>query len=266
MVCTKPIRLPSQGNLLVPCGKCRACRIARAKEWTVRIMHEINYHDYSYFVTLTYNDDNLPSDNSLSKQELQKFFKRLRKGYEPGTIKYYACGEYGEQYGRPHYHAIIMSAAEISKEVLQKNWSFGYVYVGNVTYDSARYTADYVQKQYTGQLAIQKYGTRQPPFSIKSLGLGAQFALDNSQQILDNLGITMRGDNVGIPRYYKKLIGLDSQNPDMVYRAQVRDAEIRQVHIERRGLLGQADSRVQSRNQADRNLNARLNQKKKGKL
>lgn len=80
-------------------------------------------YDQNCFVTLTYNNENLPADGSLDKSHLQKFFKRLRK---KTRFRYFACGEYGEvcrtcgkssplckcarfikSIGRPHYHVCI---------------------------------------------------------------------------------------------------------------------------------------------------------------
>ena len=97
MQCTNPsiIRNPKYDfgrtdqpqGLLVPCGKCMACRIAKTREWTVRMMNESNCHDKNVYVTLTYSDDYLPEDLSLSKREAQLFLKRLRKSIEPPKIK-----------------------------------------------------------------------------------------------------------------------------------------------------------------------------------
>ena len=66
MQCTSPIRLYKGVNslvypdgLVVPCGKCLSCRIAKRREWTMRLWHELPYHQSSIFLTLTYDDDNL---------------------------------------------------------------------------------------------------------------------------------------------------------------------------------------------------------------
>ena len=86
MYCVQPItiQVPIKGikafqDLEVPCGKCIGCRIAKRKEWSLRMLHELTYHPQSSFITLTYDDYNLPSDNSLKKRHLQLFIKRLRK-------------------------------------------------------------------------------------------------------------------------------------------------------------------------------------------
>lgn len=103
MQCSKPIFLKEKG-LEVPCGKCINCRVSRSREWTIRLMNELQYYKTSLFVTLTYDDEHLPSDNGLHISDLQKYFKRLRRDldYSNRKIKYFACGEYGDQFGRPH--------------------------------------------------------------------------------------------------------------------------------------------------------------------
>lgn len=194
MQCTNPIRLGArQGGgprfeLQVPCGKCLACRISRSREWATRIVHEKDCHEESCFITITYDAVNLPNDGSIHKSELQKFIKRLRK-YLDKKIKYFACGEYGELYGRPHYHAIIFGLGiEEAKEVLPIVWKKGLNHVGTVTYDSARYVADYVFKSYNGEKAKEVYGDKQPPFVLMSKGLGKDWALKNEAQIKKKSG------------------------------------------------------------------------------
>ena len=107
MKCTKPVWInnkpPLSGGLYVPCGKCIASRIQKRNELTMRCLHELSYHDSSSFVTLTYNDDSLPDNSSLRKRDLQLFFKRLRKAVLPVRIRYFACGEYGDNSHRPQH-------------------------------------------------------------------------------------------------------------------------------------------------------------------
>ena len=86
----------------IGCGRCEECRIAKANEWATRMTEEAKLHKENCFITLTYNNENLPKYKSLVKKELQDFFKRLRKKYGNG-IRYYACGEYGPKGKRPHY-------------------------------------------------------------------------------------------------------------------------------------------------------------------
>ncbi|MCE3047900.1 hypothetical protein LW137_00305 [Helicobacter sp. faydin-H23] len=88
----------------------------------------------SIFVTLTYSNEFLPSPPSVSKRELQLFLKRLRKALGDKKIRYYACGEYGDTFLRPHYHLIIFGMGNTSEEVklIEKIWNKGLIYVRNV--------------------------------------------------------------------------------------------------------------------------------------
>lgn len=44
----------------IPCGHCIGCRISRSRDWACRLMLELKDHDEAWFVTLTYDDRNLP--------------------------------------------------------------------------------------------------------------------------------------------------------------------------------------------------------------
>ncbi|MFN7611381.1 MAG: hypothetical protein ACK5QX_10675, partial [bacterium] len=88
----------------VPCGRCIGCRLARASQWATRIAHEASLHEANSFLTLTYSNEHLPADLSVDVIALQKFMKRLRKALYPAPVRFVACGEYGENTLRPHYH------------------------------------------------------------------------------------------------------------------------------------------------------------------
>lgn len=148
-------------ELNLPCGKCSGCLMARSKAWAVRCMHEASLYEDNCFITLTFDDKNLPYNRSLDVSLFQDFMKRLRKRFGSG-IRYFHCGEYGEKYGRPHYHALLFnhdfddrvlfketdsgSRIYISGE-LQKLWPLGHSSVGDVTFKSASYVARYCMKK-----------------------------------------------------------------------------------------------------------------------
>lgn len=144
----------SLGNRLqLPCGKCPGCRATQSMVWAVRCYHEMSLHKQSSFVTLTYDENSVPP--SLVKADLQQFFKRLRHHY--GKLRYFACGEYGEQTRRPHYHALIFGndflagAESIGSHhfnpVLTGIWGRGYTTVDPVTMASCCYVAGYTTKK-----------------------------------------------------------------------------------------------------------------------
>lgn len=193
--------------MLVSCGKCLNCKLNSAKMWSIRIMHELKDWPCASFVTLTYDDEHLPKDGSLDKSDLQKFFKRLRKNLQGRKIKYFACGEYGETYGRPHYHCIVFGFnGETELASLQKSWLFGFVSVGSVSASSANYVARYTAK---GGLSDEECYQRgiQPQFLVMSRrpGIGSNLAnCKEYQSWISNTGFCVdKGVKYPIPRYYK---------------------------------------------------------------
>ena len=194
----------------VPCGRCGPCLKARSAEWATRLLHEQAYWSNSSFVTLTYDDDHAPKNMSLDKEALVKFFKRLRKclAQQGRTIKYYACGEYGERYHRPHYHAIIFGLSPKDDEEKVKDcWRFGFVSLGTVTPESCRYVTNYILKAHEGGIQGKDYGGLEPPFKKSSQGLGKRYVFENEKQLIDKMFITVNGVKKSLPRYYIKLLG-----------------------------------------------------------
>jgi hypothetical protein len=160
----------------VPCGQCIGCRLERSRQWAIRCHHEASQHEENCFITLTYNDKNLPENGSLDKRAFQLFMKRLRKKYEPKKIRFFHCGEYGELHQRPHYHACLFGLDfkdkklwQITKEIplytskeLQELWPYGFSTIGQVTFKSAAYVARYIMKKVTGDKAEQHYQVTDP--------------------------------------------------------------------------------------------------------
>lgn len=220
MQCYNPVNLKNvpgyESGLVVPCGKCLACRIKQRAEWTLRILHELHTNQYEgCFLTLTYNDKNLPNNGSLVKKDLQKFFKRLRKRIYPKKIKYFACGEYGEKSERPHYHAIIFGLDNVltTQEACEDVWKYGFIYLGNAEPDSIRYVAQYIDKKFSGDKEKEVYydRKREPVFRLLSIGLGGDYAVSNADQIKNNLFISMFGVKMSVPRYYVRKLDIDRE-------------------------------------------------------
>lgn len=226
MRCPYPILVKNKFGQVrnIPCGQCKACRLNKAREWSIRIMNEVQYHSNSCFLTLTYDDKYLPSSGSLSKTALQLFLKRLRKSLD-FPIRYYAAGEYGDESHRPHYHLILFGLApddEIFKnrhydrkakgyQCNMSEWRFGMCFVGDVTYDSACYVAKYTMKKVKGKNAKQHYEDLgiEPEFSIMSLkpGIGAQYVRDNRNRLAKREYVVGKnGTKYALPRFYKDKI------------------------------------------------------------
>ena len=166
----------------LPCGQCMACRLNKSRDWATRCVLEAKMHKDNCFVTLTYDDNHLPADYGLKKDDLTKFFKRLR--FNTGAkLRYYAAGEYGELYSRPHYHICIFGwrpddlilytvrngVSLYMSETILKAWQYrGFVTVGDVTFESAAYVARYVTKKITGDRAEDHYCGREPEYNVMS--------------------------------------------------------------------------------------------------
>lgn len=216
MTCPHPVFI-SQQALWVPCGSCEICRKNRAREWSIRLMHECYSHEENSFITLTYHDDWLPADLSLDKPELQRFWKRLRKSLGSRRIKYYASGEYGAKFGRPHYHAIVFGlgscgscrVCSVYKNVaprkgtdcylLERAWPSGFVDSSGVGIESARYVANYVNKGSDARPGCVE------PFSVMSQGLGKAYAVKHEEKLYADLAVSVGKAKIAIPRYYKKV-------------------------------------------------------------
>ena len=76
-------------DLKLPCNTCVGCRLERARQWAMRCMDEASLYRDNSFVTLTFNDQNLPSNRSLDVSIFQKFMKRLRKEVAPLRIRFF---------------------------------------------------------------------------------------------------------------------------------------------------------------------------------
>lgn len=156
----------------IPCGVCLGCRIARSREWAVRCVHEASLHDCNSFITLTFNSKSLDKNLSLDKRDFQLFMKRLRKAIHPKKVRFFHCGEYGCQNGRPHHHACLFGYDFPDKilwqvrngvrlylsSMLDELWSdpktgesYGFSTIGDVTFESAAYIARYVVKKIIGK-------------------------------------------------------------------------------------------------------------------
>lgn len=215
--------------LQIACGQCIGCRLKKSKTWAARCMHESQSHDQNSFITLTFNDQELfkrENPMSLDKQELRRFFKRLRK--KVGKLRFYACGEYGEQTARPHYHALIFGYDFPDKvlykiqnghrlytsDTLEKVWPYGHAIIGNLNYDSAAYVARYCLKKITGVNAEEHYQwinsntgeilSRTPEFVTmsKKPGIGREWIEKYYQDVYPHDYLVINGGKSSVPKYY----------------------------------------------------------------
>ena len=284
--------------LELPCGQCVECRLARSREWATRCMLETKDHKNNYFITLTYNNDNLPKGNginidtgeifevgTLKPKDLQDFMKRLRitweRKYNITNIRYYACGEYGEQYARPHYHAIIFGLPifdlkpdhrskkgnmNYRSDEIEKIWGKGRIAIGTVTWDSCAYTARYVMKKQTGKgkEEYKKIIGVEPEFVRMSRrpGIARNYYEQHKKNIYecDEIWISTRKgvQKVKPSKYYDKLFDIEEHEElEEIKRKRRANADITQQQIERSTDMTRTEIREnkeQSRRIAQRTL------------
>lgn len=193
-------------SILVGCGKCLSCRQKRSRDWILRLKHEHQQSTKSLFLTLTYDDDQIPmSENglpTLNKRDFQLFMKKLRKK-SPLTLKYYAIGEYGSRTMRPHYHAIMFNASE---KHITEIWDKGITHVGQVTGKSMAYVTGYTNKYILNKYTRQDGDDRLNQFNLISKGLGKGLVTQQLQDYYNHAQsdiIKVDGDTFTLPRYVK---------------------------------------------------------------
>lgn len=213
----------------------------KAQEWATRCMHEASLWDQNSWITLTYDDQNIDPVGSLVPRDLQLFFKRLRSHFDGDTLRYYACGEYGAELGRPHYHACLFGidfpdkkrvgrsehgGIRYKSDTLTELWGKGFTEVGELTWQSAAYTARYCMKKIHGELAADHYGPRHPEFARMSNrpGIGAEWFRRYQSSVSEHDNVVSFNREVKVPRYYDKLRERQGENLDEVKRTRRRKA------------------------------------------
>lgn len=213
-------------SLWLSCEQCAGCRLRRSREWALRCMHEAQNHELNSFVTLTYAE----SPSSLVYRDFQLFMKRLRKAHR-SPVRFFMCGEYGDQNWRPHFHALLFGVGFTDRKYLgttgagfklfrsagvERLWPYGMSSVGDVSFQSAGYVARYAFKKITGQAAVEHYACvdvetgevlrRVPEFAHMSLkpGIGSVWYNDYKSQTFPRDYVVMRGKKFSVPRYYKR--------------------------------------------------------------
>lgn len=248
----------------LPCGRCVGCRLERSRQWAIRAMHEAQMHEHAEFVTLTYSDEALEKSGNyireLRHQDFQDFMKRLREKIDrttreqceeygmseedteavlkEGRLRYYMCGEYGEKFGRPHFHAIIYNLHLEDKQpwvkrrghqlyiskFLTETWGHGHASTGSATFKSAAYIARYVMKKdldprtrsrtYERLDEYGEYVQIAPEYQQASRrpGLGKPWLEKFQGDVYPKDYFTLEGNRMRPPKYYD--FQYEIENPD----------------------------------------------------
>lgn len=215
-------------ELELPCGQCMDCRLSRQRDWAIRCFHEMKLHPENIFITLTYDNEHLPSNGSLDYRDFQLFAKRLRKSLLGGAVRFFMCGEYGERLSRPHYHAILFGyfpsdakphgESAFGSDKLAKLWGKGYVHFTRADYGTAQYVAGYVTKKVTGKNAADHYQLLDqetgeihqvtPEFCRMSLkpGIGKPWFDRFHRDYFPADSVIVNGKELPVPKYYNRLL------------------------------------------------------------
>lgn len=177
--------------------------------------------------------------DSLNRRELQLFTKRLNEDVRRASgkgVKYYGCGEYGDNTQRPHYHIAIFGEDFSDDRYkwktsnghqlwrssrLERLWPHGSAQIGSLTFESAAYIARYIMKKITGTKADEHYRRTdefgndywiEPEFNVMSRGgrTGKGIAHAWFQQYKSDVyphdHVIARGVPSKPPRYYDELL------------------------------------------------------------
>ena len=247
----------------IPCGCCIGCRLDYSRNWANRAYLESLNYKYNYFITFTYNDENIPvgdSNNySLKYSDFCKFLKRLRiyyqRHYNHTGIKYMVCGEYGSNTFRPHYHVIFFNlpifditsdfssvdkdgSVSISQhrgigsiyyfsKIINDLWGKGNILIGEATWQSMAYVSRYIVKKQMGQSKdIYNQLNIEPEFLHVSNGISKDYYLANKDKIyeLDNINVLHNiVVNVKPPRYFDYL--LEKEDELLIYNIKKKRQE-----------------------------------------
>ena len=196
-------------------------------------MHESYLTPRACFITATYDDDELPADGGLQKEDWTRFKFRVTKKH--GPWRYFSCGEYGGDTKRPHYHANVFGLDWVEdrrlvskkdepgqetyhSETLSRLWGKGEITIQPLTQEKAFYTAGYTTKKLRGnderrkEIEWERYGRTdgeerwmvEPEFGSMSSNLGIEFLELYWMDVYSIDKIVMNGKTFGVPKAYDR--------------------------------------------------------------
>ncbi|QCS36814.1 replication initiation protein [Tortoise microvirus 10] len=216
MSCVNPVTIRvNDTNYDVPCRRCMSCRLDYQIYLTFCAENEL-YDCYrsglgASFCTFTYDDSHIPPNGSLCKKDLQNFLKTGRKNLErsgfPASFKYLACGEYGDKFGRPHYHVAFIGLSDVLvNEFFRSAWRHGLVDIGVLQPGGMRYILKYCTKAVLGDKAKELYDDKglERPFITRSCKMGYEYLYRNIDDIVaNNFTYVKAGIRRPIPKYLR---------------------------------------------------------------
>lgn len=239
----------------VPCGRCPKCLTRKASAWSHRLMQHERQYSLAFFVTFTYDDENVPYTDSgyhtLRRDDMKQCMKNLRKRSYT-KISYFTVGEYGTERNRPHYHTLLfncdlchlvgkkladmaMRYPEIYLDGKFKFydvpvWGKGYISIGYVEGASVGYCMKYISKP--SKIPVNDKDDREQEKAMMSKGIGSNYLTPQMQswhlQDLCNrmYCTTQQGVKLSMPRYYKDKIYTEEQ------RDTIRDFQHQKINYD----------------------------------
>lgn len=228
----------------IPCNHCYACKLNKSAEWATRCMLETLDHESAYWLTLTYDEEHLPIldaikyneiyetdthniivpvtiendgtwiNGSLFPKHIDEFIKKIRNKFRNSKIRYFYCGEYGEQNQRPHYHMLLYGLPmdlsqnygyhidENNKEhwknpLIDELWVHGLHDITNLEWSNAAYTARYTMKKLTDMSNSNQFYAEQGKLKeyvrmSRRPGIGMNYLKNHYQDIYKNDSMIMK--------------------------------------------------------------------------
>jgi hypothetical protein len=243
-----PIKGYGDTKIEIPCQKCTGCRLEKSKQWAIRCQHETQMHNENTYLTLTYETQ--PEGETLIPRDLQLFHKKLHNRLlreRKKGIRYFACGEYGDETNRPHYHTIIFGYDFKDKKfykynkaghplytsaTLEEIWGHGQCTIGAATFESCQYVAKYTLKKINGDKAPDHYQGRQPEFGRMSRrpGIGYEWYKEYGKDTYNHDNVISGGKPMKPPKYYdEKQKELDNKQMLKVKGKRARQARRKEI-------------------------------------
>lgn len=170
--------------------------------WKIRLVEESRKCIANSFLTLTYNDANIPPEG-LQKRDIQLFIKKMRKRFK---FRYYLIGEYGPTTYRPHYHAIMFgidnNTCRDMEIIVEDVWGHGFITLEPITETRINYIAEYHVNRFNypqGQEPTFKLLSTRPAIGSNYIERESQFHWGVEQMYYRSGAFKL-----SLPRYYKE--------------------------------------------------------------
>lgn len=207
-----------------PCRWCINCRIDKLNYWKDRLNYEHLKKVSSAFVTFTYDNINIPhpeAGGSLLRYDFESLINNLRnrtrriKNQWAGTLNrkdwtYYGVGEYGDQFGRPHYHILFFGLDFWqAKQMFKETWPYGIIDSLPILDGGIGYVLDYINKQVHGKQSLEKYEANglESPFTSCTPGIGNSLFFDQKEYCIEHGSYkNLAGKERPLEPYYLNLL------------------------------------------------------------